>query len=418
MSHPPATIAAVRWLALAPWLILVRATRVSIMLRVLLLAVLGVLATEAGWWAVDRIMLEPDLESPLVRLADPPLIVQPGADVDVSAGNRFAMQLETQGGPLVRGWHWASQPVLQMFRADTWRAWLALLLEGLWTIAVWALVGGAIARISALYLTQGEAIGPLAALRSSAVRWPSTAGAPLLALMAMCLVALPLMFAGLLAWFDIFALLEAAMWFVALIFGVAVAIVAIGLALGWPLMISTVAVERTDAFDAISRGYAYVFQRPLHALFYVIVAGLLGIAAQTALTLVVDASLDATHWAFSVGAGDERSRELLTRAIDGEGSVFRSPEDAAARMIRFWDCGLAMFAAAFPMAFLWPAAVGIYLLLRRQIDSTDIAESKFDEGEPRPGLPTLATDAATGVPQVVGGSSTAGASSDPLPPAP
>jgi hypothetical protein len=87
-------------------------------------------------------------------------------------------------------------------------------------------------------------------------------------------------------------------------------------------------------------------------------------------------------------------------------------------MIRFWDRGLAMVAAAFPMAYLWPASVGIYLLLRRQIDSTDIAETKFDEGEPRQGLPTLATDAATGVPQVVGGSSAARTTPDPSPPTP
>ena len=29
-------------------------------------------------------------------------------------------------------------------------------------------------------------------------------------------------------------------------------------------MWSTIAAERTDAFDAVSRGYAYAFQRPLH----------------------------------------------------------------------------------------------------------------------------------------------------------
>jgi hypothetical protein len=153
-------------------------------------------------------------------------------------------------------------------------------------------------------------------------------------------------------------------------------------------------------------------------MFYVLVAGLLGLLVQAAVTFVVDASLEATHWAFAAGAGQPRSDLLLERPIDGDRSAFSSPEELAARMIRFWDRGLAIVAAAFPMAYLWPASVGIYLLLRRQIDSTDIAESKFDEGEPRQGLPTLATDAATGVPQVVSGSSTTPATSDLSPPAP
>ncbi|HEX6961447.1 MAG TPA: hypothetical protein VF175_06240 [Lacipirellula sp.] len=403
MSHPASAVASIRWLSIAPWLILVRAARVSIMLRVLLLAVIGVLLTEAGWWVVDRVFFDDPVIAPLVRFADPPIAVPTAADLDVRAGESVALQLEAFGGPLYRGWHWASQPFIQMFRVATWRSWFGLLLDGLWTVAVWALFGGAIARIAALYLTQGEAIGPMAALRSAAVRWLSTAGAPLLALLAIFVVALPLMLAGLLAWFNIFALLEAALWFLALLVGVAIAILAIGLALGWPLMVSTVATERTDAFDAISRGYAYVYQRPLHGLFYVLVAGLLGLLVQAAVTFVVGASLDATHWAFAAGAGQPRTDVLLERPIDDDRDSFPSPEELSARMIRFWNRGLAMFAAAFPLAYLWPAAVGIYLLQRRNIDSTDIAEAKFDEGDPQRGLPPLADDPTTGVPQVATG---------------
>jgi hypothetical protein len=398
MSHPASSVASVRWLSIAPWLILVRAARVSIMLRVILLAVLGVLLTEAGWWAVDRVLFDDPIVAPLVRLADPPITVPAAADLDMSAGQRVTLQLEAYGGPLYRGWYWASQPLMKMFRVGSWRTWFGLLLDGLWTIAVWALFGGAIARIAALYLTQGEAIGPLAALQSAAFRWLSTAGAPLLALLAIFVVALPLMLAGMLAWFSIFALLEAALWFLALLVGVAIAILTIGLALGWPLMVSTVATERTDAFDAISRGYAYVYQRPLHAFFYVLIAGALGLLVQAAVAFVVDASLEATHWAFAAGAGQPRAAVLLERQIEG-GSAFSSPDELTARMIRFWDRGLAMFAAAFSLAYLWPAAVGIYLLQRRNIDSTDIAESKFDEGEPQRGLPPLETNPATGVPQ-------------------
>jgi hypothetical protein len=388
------------------------------MLRVLGLALVGVVVTETGWRAVDRVILGSGEVSALARLGEPPDIVRPRAEVELNSRDRFAVQLETHAGPMWRGWHWASQPFLRMFQTSEWPEWFALLLNGMWTVAVWALFGGAMARIAALYLTQGEAIGPIAALQTAAFRWPSTAGAPLLALLAMLLVAAPLVLSGWLARLDIFALLAAVLWFLALAFGIVVALLAIGLAIGWPLMASAVAVERTDAFDAISRGYAYVFQRPLHALFYLVVSGLLGVATHAAVNFIVDASLGATHRAFFVGAGDERREELERRAPDDDGSVFTSPEETAARMIRFWDRTLAMVALAFPMAYLWPASVGIYLLLRRQIDSTDIGESKFDEGEPRQGAPMLATDPATGVPHVGGGNATGDPMAAPSPPAP
>jgi hypothetical protein len=306
-----------------------------------------------------------------------------------------------------------------MFRAGDWRPWFGLLLDGLWSVAVWALFGGAIARIAALYLTYGEMIGPVTALKAAARRWPSTAGAPLLALLALLITALPLVLAGWLASFDIIALLEAALWILVLLGGVAVAVLAIGLALGWPMMWSTLAVDRTDAFDAIGRAYAYVYQRPLHAVFYIVVAGALGLLCQAAVSLLVDSSLDATRWAFSAGAGEERAAELVDHTIDPQVSAFTSPEETSGRMIRLWTRALAMFAAAFPMAYLWPSAVGIYLLMRRQIDSTDLSHVKFDEGDPQRGLPPLAIDPTTGVPHVPSAPATATTPPpNPSPPAP
>jgi len=400
--HPAASIASIRWLSIAPWLILVQAARVSLLVRVLALAVAGVLITEAGWWIVDNTVLDdPGLAAPLARLTNPPILAPPAADFDVRADESFALQLETFSGPLVRAWTWATQPFLQMLRAESWRGWFGLLLDGVWAIAVWALFGGAIARIAALYLTQGETLGPISALRSAARRWPSTAGAPLLALAAILIVALPLMFAGLLARLEVLALLVGALWFLVLLGGIAIAVLAIGLALGWPLMWSTVAVERTDAFDAISRGYAYVFQRPLHALLFVVLAGLLGLLAQAAVTLIVDSAIDGAEWAFAAGAGEDAADGLINRSMNPDDGPFKSPEETAARMIRFWTRGLAMFAAAFPLAYLFSAAVGIYLLLRRLIDSADIGDVKFDAGEPQRGLPPIANDPATGIPRVV-----------------
>jgi hypothetical protein len=208
------------------------------------------------------------------------------------------------------------------------------------------------------------------------------------------------MLVGLLARASVIAVLLGLVWFLVLVGGFILALVAIGLALGWPLMNAAVAVERTDAFDGISLGYAYVYQRPLHAFLFVLVAGLLGLLAQAAVDVVVDTTLTATHQAVAAGAGDLRADELFNRPLDANHDGMSSTTRLAAQLVRFWSAGFAAIAMAFPLGYLFSAAVGVYLLLRRQIDGTDVSEVKFDEGEPRPGLPTLATDIDTGIPRV------------------
>ena len=67
--------------------------------------------------------------------------------------------------------------------------------------------------------------------------------------------------------------------------------------------------------------------------------------------------------------------------------------------IDFWKHCLLSVAASYPLGFLWSATVGIYLLLRRHIDSTEMDEISLDNQEPTEGLPKLRDD-DSGVPQV------------------
>ncbi|MBA4104994.1 MAG: hypothetical protein C0485_04475 [Pirellula sp.] len=402
MTLPPQQVTSVRWTAVFPWLILARAARVALMLRVIVLALLGVAATHGGWLLIEssplghRALRELELE---VGLQTQISTLFPPALHDSVDGPLTIVKSDWTLGPIFTSWRWMVQPFGQLLQAADWGAWTALALAGLWSLAVWALFGGAIARIAGVYLTYGETLGPLAALRSSARKWPSTVGAPLLVVFAIALLALPLVLAGLLLRFDLMALLLGLAWIVALIGGAAVAILAVGLTIGWPLMFSTVAVERTDAFDAISRGFAYVYQRPLHLLFYLIVASLLGILAQAAVDLAATATTTATEFAVSVGAGQGRLGDL---GVDGKG-VSDDVSDVGAfggAAMHFWTNVVRAAAVYFPLAYLWPASTAIYLLLRRGIDATEMSEVAFDEGEPKVGLPRLAPDVATGVPQV------------------
>ncbi|HKS16884.1 MAG TPA: hypothetical protein VJU16_06200, partial [Planctomycetota bacterium] len=63
----------------------------------------------------------------------------------------------------------------------------------------------------------------------------------------------------------------------ALLSGFVMTLIGVGTVAGMPLFAPAVAAEGTDAFDAMSRGFSYVYSRPWHYLFYQAVAALYGV---------------------------------------------------------------------------------------------------------------------------------------------
>ncbi len=409
-SQPTGALYEIRYSEICPWLILVRSCYAALHIRVLLLALVGVVITQWGWAALDGAFSSNPAQ--LGRLTEShadvvelgPALVDPGADSPttsaqrVSAIGKFAQS--PWAGPLVRGWAWLSEPLLRMAARDvSWMQCLSLSLSGIWAIVVWGLFGGAISRIAALYLTRGEVLGPVAALRAAVSKWNATSGGPLLPLAVAAACAMPLVVVGWLLMLNITALLMGLVWIVALVWGLILAIGLLGLLVGWPLMWATVGVERTDAFDAVSRCFSYVYQRPFHLVFYLLVATVLGLFGEAVVYYLAAAGVSLTEWTVSWGAGNERTAQLMGVPAADAVETLSGIGAASAGVIRFWEATLMAVAASFPLGYLWCAAVGIYLLLRRHIDSTEMDEVALDQDEPEQGLPELTPD-DSGVPQV------------------
>jgi hypothetical protein len=166
----------------------------------------------------------------------------------------------------------------------------------------------------------------------------------------------------------------------------------LGLIFGWPLMWSTISTEGTDAFDAISRAYAYVFQRPFHYLFYVIVATLVGVLGWVLIHGVVDLVVYITHWAFCWWMPSERFID-----VSAAGGLDSGPGRIGHNLIWFWQAVLRTLSIAFAVGFLWTSGTAIYLLLRRQVDGVELDEACLEDGDTKFGLPNLETDASGSV---------------------
>ncbi len=473
-SSSPGTLYDIRWNEVFPPLILIRALRVSLMVRVLGLALVGVVLTSWGWSWIDQLFpagavhltpltdhlaitregeaswLSLPMQRPLVavrshapgefptvgsatKTESPPASSRlPGRDRGKIQSARSESLADNQpsvqqtlleevpefadrvagwgdwGGPLTCAWSWLSEPLVRSAGfASGWQQSMVSSLCGLWAIVIWALFGGAISRIAALHLTRGETPGPLAALQEAFQKWYALIGAPLIPLAGSALLALPMVLAGLMLRTDFMALVIGLSWVFIIIWGFVLAIVLIGLLIGWPLIWATVGVERTDAFDGVSRCYAYVYQRPLHLMFYITIAIALGWLGQVGVTYFALAAASLGEWAVSWGSGRERLAALLTpvanHAIPGaEGANADGLTGLVASGvagIRFWKAALQLLVASYAVAYLWSATVGIYLLLRRQVDATEMDEVVTEErgDEELHGLPPLHTD-PSGVP--------------------
>lgn len=398
MSDEPGTLRKIVWHEVFPGVILFHALRLAVSMRVLVLAALGLFITAAGWILLAMMLVDSD-DPVNARFAHWPwesapsasLIPLPGNDsgmVGVSVGNfGFSAHYLSPSLQVVRQ---LSDPIVALFTPGPTRPshFVLLLLGGLWSLAVWSLFGGAITRIAALALARDKRVPAGDAIGYARVNWLNYFTAPLYPILGALLATIPLILFGLLLQFAFGVLMAGILWPIVVVVGAFMAVLLVGLFFGWPLMWATISTEGTDSFDALSSSYSYVYQRPLHYVFYIVVAGILGVVGWALVSLFAEAVISLGVWGVSWGSGHERIASALDPAVRPEGMA-----QAGVVMIRFWVGCVRLLAVAFISAYFWTAATAIYFLLRRHVDNTELDEAFTTKSEETFGLPPLQTDA-------------------------
>ncbi|MEZ6069828.1 MAG: hypothetical protein R3C10_06005 [Pirellulales bacterium] len=388
------------WSELFGWFfLLVRALRLSLQLRKLLIATFGVILTTAGWGAI-AVAVSGSADARVAALGDeygnwPWTMAQEDAHrLSEVPGNPFADGWPSD--PLQHAWRTLTAPFRAVFaNGPNLRAVVVALLLGFWAIFIWGLFGGAVGRIAAVELATGERYSMGRAFGFARRRWPSYFAAPMMPLSVVFIGTLMMALLGLLMRLQIGMLLAAIAWPIVLLGCAFLVLVLIGLAFGWPLMWSTLSTEGTDAFDAISRAYAYTTQRPLNYLFYVTVASLLGMLGLLLVELFVGGVLWLSLWGVSWGVGSEL-HDLAVGAADNQVGPLGT---AAAFLFAIWTSLVKLIAVGFIYSYLWTAAAATYLLLRRDVDATELDEAYLEDEPTGEGLAPLVNDEA-GVPGI------------------
>ncbi|MEM8783904.1 MAG: hypothetical protein AAGE65_13750 [Planctomycetota bacterium] len=239
-----------------------------------------------------------------------------------------------------------------------------------WSFVVSVLLGLGIARLAALQLARKSTAGPLEAAGFIARRGVWTLLAPALPLAVVAAGAVVLVVAGLvLLNLPIVEWLGGLAYGPLLLVGLTMALLLIVLSVALHLLVAAMAVEGTDAFDAVSRCFAYVTTRPWQVLGYA-AAGL----AYGALTFLVVLGV--------VGLGIWLTDRFLTWGLLTQTSVLNGGDGFAAAVVGLWRQALLAVPAAYAVSFYFCAAVQTYLLVRRSADDNSL-DDVYDPATPR-----------------------------------
>lgn len=257
--------------------------------------------------------------------------------------------------------------------------------------AVWSLFGGAISRIAAVEIAREDRIRTQEALAFAWRKYASNFSS-----LIACILGF-LFFAGLIWAASLPARIPAAgPWLglvlavvfpLALLMGFIATLIAIGTVFGFPLFYPAVAAEGTDAFDAISRGFSYVYSRPWHALAYLGVTLVHGAISTAFIYAFGVAMLAVTCGAVRLGMGPKFDPviQFALGQLGYAGVVEQGGTGLGwmAILVTTWLLLTAGLTLSYALSYLQSQLTMIYFLLRLKVDELPmnyVFEEK-EEGE-------------------------------------
>jgi hypothetical protein len=306
-----------------------------------------------------------------------------------------------------------------------YHTWFFILFIILFSI-IWAIFGGAIARIAAVHVARDEKLSLSTSVRFSTGKFLSFIFAPIIPLLIVLVVGLVVTVCALIGnipWIG--PILVGIFFFLALAAGFVMTLVLLGTFGGFNLMYPTIAVEGSDSFDAISRSFSYVYARPWRMLFYTLIAVLYGALCFLFVRFFIQIMLILTH--HFVGAGMFSNVDGARIPLDLWNTLWPAPEthgftydvdwltlsggqSLASVLVAFWVYLTVGMLGAFAISFYFSANTIIYFLMRREVDATELDDVYLEQSEedfgdtapaPAPATPADATANNGGAPAVL-----------------
>jgi hypothetical protein len=348
---------------LFPWIRLFRNFGIAVDGKKMLLAAFGLVLMWVGWEGLDLLFpgspeITPDL-APQVPVIHRLVGIEP-----------LATAVEAVSDPI----RTPASPFLTLFEIGGGSLrFVHGLLATLWMLLVWSLIGAAIARIALVEGVAGTSLSLVAALRFAVRKTVALIGAPLTPIIGATFITALCAGMGLLyripgtigpAGAGVFA-------FLPLLAGLVLSMILAGLVAGWPLMVASVAAEDEDAFDALSRAYGYVFQRPGHLAAYVALAWGLGVIGLLVVSAFARAVVHLAAWSLAFGGPDDQ--------IAGYFAATGVTDTVPAAIHAWWISLVVLLTFGWVYSYFWSSTATIYLLLRHDVDGADPGQIRLPQ---------------------------------------
>jgi len=171
-----------------------------------------------------------------------------------------------------------------------------------------------------------------------------------------------------------------ALWPVFLILAAACAVVGWGVLLGGLMLTPVIAVEGTDAFDAIQRVLHYALHKPFRLVFHLVILALMGVLAIGIVQLLVSGAIGvAVNAASSAGLGV--SGEVTGAVVNPEGT--KGAAITGMWLINLWNGALTLLVSAYALSYICAASTMLYLVQREIHDGQTHTEVWISEDERR-----------------------------------
>jgi hypothetical protein len=306
--------------------------------------------------------------------------------------------------------------------AATWTGWAkmviyrgaylaSLILLAVFSLVVMALTGAILSRLSALEMAGAEH-SPLMEVFGFAVRrlWVFVK-APITPFLILLAIGVMLAVAGLIGAIPFLGEIVLGMAFILfLAVGFVLMLLLLGILGGFHLLYPTIAVEGSDAFDAMSRSFAYVYARPWRLLFYSVISLIYGVVTFLFVSFAIYLVLSLTHtfagWGTSFFGYNHGwysgSAKLDTLWPAPEFSrllgatnwyAMNWSEFVGSLFLHFWVYLLISAGGAYVISYYFSTHTIIYLLLRRSVDGQTTTEVFMDDAGPNARAPLAQTEA-------------------------
>ena len=262
---------------------------------------------------------------------------------------------------------------------------LIVLVLGL--LLIWSVFAGTITRLAAVEFAKGEKIGVKDSLTFAVKKVWSYFCTPLMPVMGVLFFIACNVLGGLLGQIKFAGEIAVAIGFpLAILSGFLIVFIGIIGIIGFFLMYPTISAEGSDTFDAMSRAYSYVLSRPLHFLSLLISIIVCGVILNFLASFGACLVMKTTFCTVGIGMGDKFDTIRAFIAGLSGGKAAMAPLGSismkfAALVLMLHIVLVKVVVGSIVVAFAGSASTIAYLILRKDVDGTEIEDVYMEEKE-------------------------------------